>query len=116
MARSKELTMSTPSILDQIMRKLRKVPVSELPAVLEAIEAAGAKKRGKRGGGALVQHLARRAVEAEIEGSKLDEVERAIVAHAFETAHRNVSAAARLLGIERKTMERRLALYGLRNE
>jgi transcriptional regulator of acetoin/glycerol metabolism len=103
--------MST--ILDEIIRKLRKVPMSELPAVLEAIEAATTKKRTKRGGGALVQHLARQAVEADMPGSKLDEVERAIVAHAYQTSGGNVSAAARLLGIDRKAMERRLVLFGL---
>jgi transcriptional regulator of acetoin/glycerol metabolism len=103
--------MST--ILDEIIRKLRKVPVSELPAVLEAIEAATVKRRTKKGGGALVKHLAQQAVEADMPGSKLDEVEHAIVAHAYETAGGNVSAAARLLGIDRKAMERRLVLYGL---
>ena len=101
------------TILDEIIRKLRKVPLAELPAVLEAIEAAAATKRSKKGGGALVQHLARQAVHTDIRGSKLDEVERAIVAHAYETTHGNVSAAARLLGIERKAMERRLVLYGI---
>jgi transcriptional regulator of acetoin/glycerol metabolism len=102
-----------PSILDEIIRKLRKVPLSELPAVLETIEAAATRKKTRRGGGALVQHLARQAVEADIAGSKLDEVERAIVAHAYETTGGNVSAAARILGIDRKAMERRLVLYGI---
>jgi DNA-binding NtrC family response regulator len=42
-------------------------------------------------------------------GSKLAAVERAVVLHAHATCGGNVSAAARLLGIDRKAMERKLA-------
>jgi DNA-binding NtrC family response regulator len=42
-------------------------------------------------------------------GSKLLAVERAVVLHAWDSAGGNVSAAARLLGIDRKQMERKLA-------
>jgi DNA-binding NtrC family response regulator len=42
-------------------------------------------------------------------GSKLLAVERAVVLHAYETTSGNVSAAARLLGVDRKQMERKLA-------
>lgn len=42
---------------------------------------------------------------------RLREVERAVVIHALETTHGNVSAAARLLGTERKALERRIERY-----
>ena len=42
---------------------------------------------------------------------RLREVERAMVAHALLTTKGNVSAAARLLGTERKALERRIAKY-----
>jgi DNA-binding NtrC family response regulator len=39
------------------------------------------------------------------------EVERAVVAHALLATKGNVSAAARLLGTDRKALERRVAKY-----
>jgi DNA-binding NtrC family response regulator len=42
-------------------------------------------------------------------GSKLREVERAVVIHALDACDGNVSAAARLIGVDRKAMERRVA-------
>src|ERR1700722_1945420 len=44
---------------------------------------------------------------------RLRDVERAVVAHALLTTHGNVSPAARLLGTERKALERRIARYRL---
>ena len=43
------------------------------------------------------------------EGSKLDHVQDALVLHALEASGGNVSAAARLMGEERKSMERKIA-------
>jgi DNA-binding NtrC family response regulator len=42
---------------------------------------------------------------------RLREVERAVVHHALLTTNGNVSAAARLLGTERKALERRIERY-----
>jgi ActR/RegA family two-component response regulator len=42
-------------------------------------------------------------------GSKLDAVQRVVVLHALEVSGGNVSAAARLLGMERKALERKIA-------
>jgi len=46
------------------------------------------------------------------EGSKLDLCERTLVASAMEQAHGNKSQAARLLGIDRMALERRLQKRG----
>lgn len=42
-------------------------------------------------------------------GSKLDAVQRVVVLHALAVTNGNVSAAARLLGMERKSLERKIA-------
>jgi DNA-binding NtrC family response regulator len=42
-------------------------------------------------------------------GSKLEAVERVVVLHALAVSGGNVSAAARLLGMERKSLERKVA-------
>src|SRR5262249_28338449 len=40
-------------------------------------------------------------------GSKLDVIERAVLHHAIETCGGNKSAAARLIGVDRKALERK---------
>jgi two-component system response regulator HydG len=40
-------------------------------------------------------------------GSKLDAIERAVLHHAIETCGGNKSAAARLIGVDRKALERK---------
>ena len=40
-------------------------------------------------------------------GSKLDVIERAVLHHAIESCGGNKSAAARLVGVDRKALERR---------
>ncbi len=40
-------------------------------------------------------------------GSKLDIIERAVLHHAIETCGGNKSAAARLIGVDRKALERK---------
>jgi DNA-binding NtrC family response regulator len=47
-------------------------------------------------------------------GSKLREIERAVIRHALEETDGNVSAAARLLGVDRKQLERKVSRYRLR--
>jgi DNA-binding NtrC family response regulator len=47
-------------------------------------------------------------------GEKLREVERSVLAHALATTRGNVSAAARLLGVDRKALERKLSRHRLR--
>ena len=47
-------------------------------------------------------------------GSKLAEIERAVIRHALEEVHGNISAAARLLSVDRKALERKIARHRLR--
>jgi ActR/RegA family two-component response regulator len=44
-----------------------------------------------------------------VKGSKLEAVQGAVVLHALAVSGGNVSAAARLLGMERKALERKIA-------
>jgi transcriptional regulator of acetoin/glycerol metabolism len=55
-----------------------------------------------------VEQLAAMIITLDAGGSKLAAVERAVVVEAVAATAGNVSAAARLLGMERKTLERRL--------
>jgi DNA-binding NtrC family response regulator len=41
-------------------------------------------------------------------GSKLDLIERAVLHHAIETSAGNKSAAARMVGVDRRALDRRL--------
>ena len=58
--------------------------------------------------------LAREILRLPSKGSKIDAVQRAVVVHALAVSHGNVSAAARLLGVDRKALERKVARYGVK--
>jgi DNA-binding NtrC family response regulator len=60
-----------------------------------------------------LETIARMTVELPT-NKKLREVERSVLTHALATTDGNVSAAARLLGLERKALERKLARHGIR--
>ena len=49
-------------------------------------------------------------------GSKLRAIERAVLHHAVESCGGNKSAAARLIGVDRKALERRWERYGAEGE
>lgn len=73
---------------------------------------ASKKTRSAAAGG--VEELATRVLALKAKGSKIDLVERAIVTAALDQCEGNVSAAARLVGIDRKAMERRIASYNIK--
>jgi ActR/RegA family two-component response regulator len=102
-------------LLDDLARRLRSVRLEALPDVYDAIERASRPSRGTaQGAAADLEQFAKRVVELPIEGSRLDAAHRAIIAHAFATCEGNISATARLLGMERKALERKLAKYRLK--
>ena len=47
-------------------------------------------------------------------GSKLAEIDRAVIQHALDEVNGNVSAAARLHGVDRKQLQRKVARHRLR--
>jgi ActR/RegA family two-component response regulator len=53
--------------------------------------------------------LAEMILALPVKGSKLEAVQCAVVTHALAVSRGNVSAAARLLGMERKALERKIA-------
>jgi len=97
-------------IVDRLAGKLKDVRLEALPDVIVAIDRATAPKGGESSAAEL-DLLGVRAVDLPCQGSKIDAVTRAIVAEALKRSGGNVSAAARLLGMERKALERKVAKY-----
>jgi DNA-binding NtrC family response regulator len=94
----------------QFQAGLRRISVGKLGEVAKAA-ANAAPRRSKQAGrkDLSLDVIARFVLDQKGAGSKLDLVERAIVACAMSACSGNQSAAARLLGIERKALARRLA-------
>jgi len=96
------------------LSELRSIPLDQLlPKAVERLrdatldELADLLSRGP-GGGRALEDLAKAVIALPTEGSKLGAAERAVVLHALHSAGGNVSAAARLLGVDRKALERRV--------
>ena len=86
-------------ILPLVMEKLQRSTLDELGALL-----------GGRGTAVPTpDDLAKMILALPEKGSKFHVVQNAVVLHAVAASGGNVSAAARLLGIERKAFERKLA-------
>src|SRR5438034_10977641 len=94
-----------PNFMDDLIARVRRITLAQLPDVVAAIEGATG------GSGADPDHVAKVILSLDVEGSKLDAAERAVIAHALEIAGGNVSAAARLVGMDRKAFERRARRY-----
>jgi hypothetical protein len=84
----------------QIARRLRGLSVGTLGKLSEALG-------GASSGFGSVDAVVHAFIERPTDGSKLEEIERAIITHAVAVSDGNVSAAARLLGVERKMLDRR---------
>jgi DNA-binding NtrC family response regulator len=95
-------------LVPELVRRFEKMSVDELTSTLNALE-----HPGSSSGTPSLDEIARMVIDLP-KGAKLREVERVVLAHALETSRGNVSAAARLLGANRKAMERKLARYKLR--
>jgi len=100
-------------ILDELLARARAVRLDAVLEVFDVIER-GAEPRERVGGAdadAILSSLAKQVVTLQVPGSKVDFVSRAVVMYALSSSNGNVSAAARMLGIERKAMERKIARY-----
>jgi DNA-binding NtrC family response regulator len=95
----------------RLQAALRQISVGKLGDVARSISPAEPRGRSRadRTKGLSLDDVARSVLCRDDPGSKLDLVERAIVANAMSACSGNQSAAARLLGIERKALARRLA-------
>jgi ActR/RegA family two-component response regulator len=102
-------TLSTP------IQALSNIPIDRLlPTALERLKSATLDElatilSGKSTVVPSTEQLAEMILALPETGSKLDAVQRVVVLHALEVSGGNVSAAARLLGMERKALERKLA-------
>jgi DNA-binding NtrC family response regulator len=86
-------------LIHQATARLRHATIEELAGIVQGIPSRAPN----------AEALAHAIVALPVKGTKLLAVERAVVLHAYETTGGNVSAAARLLGVDRKQMERKLA-------
>ena len=109
--------LALDDIVPHIVRRLQAMTIDELLAVLPCIDSAHEKREGDghsasgtRGGS--LDDLAK-SVLALPSRARLKDAERAVVAHALASSNGNVSAAARLLGIDRKALERKIRRHGL---
>ena len=107
--------LALDDIVPHIVRRLQAMTIDELLAVLPCIDSTqgdghAAAPHGSRGGS--LDDLAK-SVLALPSRARLKDAERAVVAHALASSNGNVSAAARLLGIDRKALERKIRRHGL---
>jgi DNA-binding NtrC family response regulator len=95
----------------RLQAALRQISVGKLGDVARSVSPTEprAHARAGRTNGLSLDNVARFVLGRNDPGSKLELVERAIVANAMSACSGNQSAAARLLGIERKALARRLA-------
>lgn len=96
--------------LDQIVpalaERLAKLPIGTLQTVLDIVESGTPASSGPSTSAASLDALADQILRAPVSGSRLGAVQAAVVRHALITTEGNVSAAARLLGMERKALAR----------
>ncbi len=96
--------------LHEVMPKLRARVESLTLAEVEALLRPAAATASSAPPSSLAEAAAV-VVGLPVSGSKLAEIERAVVTHALEVCRGNVSAAARLLGVDRKALERKIARH-----
>jgi len=92
------------------IERLRGATLNELGSLLSH----ATRGRGRAGhiDGSPLEAFAQAVLDAPASGSKLRFAEGAIVAHALDACGGNISAAARLLGVDRKALERRARRLG----
>lgn len=106
------------TFLEELGDRLRLVRLEALPDIVAAIDRAtsssGAQPRGAQPQAAEpadLDALARSVLRLSVKGSKLEALQGAVIAHALETCGGNISAAARLLGVDRNAFKRRAARH-----
>jgi transcriptional regulator of acetoin/glycerol metabolism len=80
--------------------------LEDVASLLAVIASSAASERAD--GRGTLDEIARAILALPAGGHRLRDVERTVVAHALVKTHGNVSAAARLLGTDRKALERRI--------
>ena len=98
--------MSTPA---SSLERLANIPIDRvLPMVMDKLRHSTLDERARSSAGER-RWCRRRTTSRPEKGSKLEIMQNAVVLHAVAVSGGNVSAAARLLGVERKAFERKLA-------
>ena len=111
------------TLVPELLRRIERMTPDRIIAVLGMLDASPSASASANAGsanagasasarGSLVA-IAKMAVDLPT-GKKLREVERSVLVHALATTNGNVSAAARLLGVDRKALERKLLRHRIR--
>jgi transcriptional regulator with GAF, ATPase, and Fis domain len=105
-------------VISEVTTSLQRMPLAELEALVLGSSGsgtgagAGAPESGAQGRPLpSLETFAHGILALPTRGSKLAEAERSVVTHALQVTDGNVSAAARLLGVDRKALERKIARY-----
>jgi DNA-binding NtrC family response regulator len=104
---------------DELAEQLRNVRLDALPRLLASLREASIPvppvlQKGSRVAAASAEVIAGEVLALPEKGSKLDLVQRAVVARALKESGGNISAAARSIGVDRKVLERKIARYKIK--
>ena len=100
-------------VVSRLAAVLSKMKIDEVASIVAGITPRAPGPRADAsaslgGGGGTLDAIARAILDLPAGGSRLRDVEKTVVAQALEVTRGNVSAAARLLGTDRKALERRI--------
>ena len=98
--------MPLAQVVPRLAAVLAKMKIDEVASLISGLTPAGANDRPE--GGRSLDEIAHAILALPAGGHRLRDVERTVVAHALVKTKGNVSAAARLLGTDRKALERRI--------
>ncbi len=106
------------TLVPELLRRIERMTPDRIIAVLGMLDASPSASAGANAGASAsargsLEAIAKMAVDLPT-GKKLREVERSVLVHALATTNGNVSAAARLLGVDRKALERKLLRHRIR--
>jgi DNA-binding NtrC family response regulator len=92
-------------VVPRVAALLSKMKIDDVAALLSGLTPMATSRT--------LDEIARAILDLPAGGHRLRDVERTVVAHALVQTNGNVSAAARLLGTDRKSLERRIERHKL---
>lgn len=97
------------AVLSELRARVDSLTLAEVEALMRPF----AKAPSSPGAPSSLAEAAAVVVGLPTPGSKLREIERAVIRHALGETRGNLSGAARLLGVDRKALERKIARHRL---
>ena len=103
-------------VVPELQARLSTLTLAQVEALVRGMSALAAPGREAASAPASLEQVAEVVLALRTPRSKLAELERVVVLHALEVTNGNVSAAARLLGVDRKQVERKVARHRRRSK